>query len=85
MTFNDPIVAAKRHAVAVANHGTEPSSVGIGQWLSEINGSAPRDDDIDVRHTVVVRLRTKIQRWALQALGRRTNPLAWPETVEIDG
>jgi hypothetical protein len=62
-----------RHAVEAANHGTRPPSFGIVQWLNEINVSVSRDDDIDDYPAVIVRLRTKNRRWALQALVRSVN------------
>jgi len=52
--------------------GSEPEDEtavnGIVQSLNEINGSAFRADDIDDYPVVVVRLRTRNRRWALQAL-----------------
>jgi hypothetical protein len=62
-----------RHAVEAANQRTKPPSIGIVQWPNESNGIALRDGDIDDHPDAVVRLRTKIRRWALQALGRSLN------------
>jgi hypothetical protein len=69
-----------RHAVEVANYGTKPPSFGIVQWLNEISGSALREHNIDDHSVVVVRLRTRNRRWALQDLNHGRSLRALPDS-----